>query len=79
MGSLEEETMAAPSKQEMLENVEIAINARMTGGAVQSYSINGRNLQYVSLSELIQLRDRLRQETSSGNSRTTFAKFNKPV
>ena len=71
--------MTTPSTQEMLENVENAINARMTGGAVQSYSINGRNLQYVSLSELIQLRDRLRQEAASGNSRTTYARFNNPV
>jgi len=41
--------MSSPSKQEMLENVENAINARITGGAVQSYSIGGRNLQYVPL------------------------------
>ena len=44
--------MSAPSKQEMLDNVENAINARMTGGAVQSYSIGGKNLQYMLLSEL---------------------------
>jgi len=71
--------MSAPTKQEMLENLEIAINARMTGGAVQSYSIGGRNLQYITLSELIKLRDKLRQEIASGSSRTSYAKFENPV
>jgi hypothetical protein len=71
--------MASPSKQEMLENVENAINARMTGGAVQSYSIGGRNLQYITLSELIKLRETLRQEIASGSSRTTYARFDNPV
>ncbi len=71
--------MSAPTKQEMLENVENAINARMTGGAVQSYSIGGRNLQYISLSELMSLRDKLRQETASGNTRTTYVEFGEPV
>jgi len=71
--------MASPSKQEMLENVENAINARMTGGAVQSYSIGGRNLQYITLSELMKLRDQLKQELASGISRTSYAKFEKPV
>ncbi|MCK9555005.1 peptidylprolyl isomerase [bacterium] len=71
--------MSAPTKQEMLENVENAINARMTGGAVQSYSIGGRNLQYISLSEMVALRDKLRQEIASGSSRTTYVTFGDPV
>lgn len=71
--------MSAPTKQEMLENVETAINARMTGGAVQSYSIGGRNLQYITLAELIKLRDTLRQEIAVGSSRTSYAKFENPV
>jgi hypothetical protein len=74
--------MSAPTKQEMLDNVEAAINARMTGGAVQSYSIGGRNLQYITLTELIKLRDSLRQEiVSSGGSgsRTSYARFDNPV
>ena len=71
--------MSAPTKQEMLDNVETAINARMSGGAVQSYSIGGRNLQYINLSELIKLRDVLRQEVSSVSVRTSFAKFGNPV
>ena len=71
--------MSAPTKQEMLENVETAINVRMTGGAVQSYSIGGRNLQYITLAELIKLRDMLRQEIAAGSSRTSYAKFENPV
>ena len=71
--------MSSPTKKEMLENVELAINARMTGGAVQSYSIGGRNLQYITLSELMKLRDQLKQEVASGTSRTSYAKFERPV
>jgi hypothetical protein len=67
------------TKKEILENVENAINARMTGGAVQSYSIGGRNLQYITLSELMKLRDQLKQEVASGASRTSYARFDKPV
>ena len=70
--------MASPTKQEMLENIENAINARMTGGAVQSYSIGGRNLQYISISELTKLRDQLRKEIAGLNNATTYAKFNNP-
>lgn len=71
--------MSVPTKQEMLDNVEIAINARMTGGAVQSYSIGGRNLQYISLNELIKLRDQLRRELAgSGGGTTTYAGFKDP-
>lgn len=70
--------MSAPTKQEMLDNVENTINARMTGGAVQSYSIGGRNLQYTSLSELIKLRDQLRKEIAGASDTTTYAKFDNP-
>lgn len=70
--------MAAPTKQEMLENVEIAINARMTGGAVQSYTIGGRNIQYVGLEELRKLRDQLRREIAGSGGTTTYASFGRP-
>ncbi len=72
-------TMSQPTKQEMLKNVDAAINARMEGGAVQSYSIGGRNLQYISLAELIKLRSQLRQEIAAGSSRSTYARFDNPV
>ena len=71
--------MSAPTKQEMLDNLETAINARMLGGAVQSYSINGRNIQYMTLTELRQMRADLMKEISarSGNSRN-YATFTRP-
>ncbi len=68
-----------PTPKEMLDNVNTAIDARMTGGAVESYSIAGRNLQYISIDELVKLRSRLRQEVSSGTSRTSYAEFRRPA
>lgn len=70
--------MSAPTKQEMLDNVENAINARITGGAVQSYSIGGRNLQYVLLPDLYKLRDQLRREIAGSGGATTYASFGNP-
>lgn len=70
----------APTKQEMLDNVEIAINNLMTGGAVQSYSINGRNLQRFSLADLQALRKQLKSEiAASSTTRTTsYGTFARP-
>ena len=70
--------MSAPTKQEMLEAVENAIAARMTGGAVQSYSISGRNIQYYSLDELRRLRDQLKKEIAGLKSNTTYVRFDNP-
>jgi hypothetical protein len=72
--------MTAPTKQEMLDNVEIAINRLAAGGAVQSYSINGRSLQRYSLIELMRLRDQLKKEISACNSATTraYGTFERP-
>ena len=67
------------TKEEMLANVETAINARLTGGAVQSYSIGGRNLQYIQMTELIKLRDQLRKEIAGRTGGTTYANFKDPL
>ena len=68
------------SKQDLLDKVEAAIDARLSGGAVQSYSIGGRNLQYVTLEELRKLRDQLKREIASGSGNTrTYAKFTNPT
>ena len=66
------------SKQEMLDNVENAINARVNGGAVQAYSISGRNIQYIPLPELMKLRDQLRREIATSGGTTTYATFGSP-
>lgn len=65
--------------QELLDAVETAISARLSGGAVQSYSIGGRNLQYVSLKELYDIRDRLRAEVNTGTSRRNYAGIKGPL
>jgi hypothetical protein len=51
----------------LLAAVEQAIAARLNGGAVQSYSIGGRNLQYMTIESLMKLRDQLKAESSSGS------------
>ena len=63
------------TKQEMLDKINDAINAILDGGAVQSYMINGRRIDKIPLSELIQLRDKLQNEISAGSNRRTYGKF----
>lgn len=50
--------------EQMLDAVNTAIKARLSGGAVDSYSIRGRNLSRTPLPELFSLRDRLKSEVS---------------
>jgi len=70
--------MSAPTKEEMLENIEIAINALMTGGAVQSYSIGGRSVQKIPLSELQRMRKDLKDEIAARKNRTTYVRLDNP-
>jgi len=70
--------MSAPTKEEMLENIEIAINALMTGGAVQSYSIGGRSVQKIPLSELQRMRKDLKDEIAARKDRTTYVRLDNP-
>ena len=69
----------AVTKQEMLDAVEGAIQARLTGGAVASYSIGGRNLAYITLSELQTLRKELKAEISAADGSCNYASFRRPV
>jgi len=71
--------MPAPTVKEMLDNVNTAIDAVTTGGAVQSYSIGGRNIQRIPLSELLKLREVLKQEVKAGRGSTTYARFDNPI
>jgi len=48
----------------MLAAVNTAIASNLAGGAVQSYSIAGRNVQRMSLTELYALRDKLQREVN---------------
>jgi len=70
--------MASPTVKEMLENLEIAINKKLAGGAVQSYSIAGRNIQNEPISELFKIREKLRQEVRAGRGSTTYVRFDNP-
>ena len=70
--------MAGPTVQEMLDNVNKTIDAFTSGGAVQSYSIGGRNLQRMPLSDLLKLRQVLKQEVRAGRGSTTYARFDNP-
>lgn len=70
--------MATPTKQEMLENVENAINTFINNGAVQSYSIGGRSVHRSELPGLIKWRDQLRREIAGSGGATTYASFGRP-
>lgn len=69
-----------PTTQQMLDNVRIAINSKIVGGAVQSYTISGRNIQSYSLKELMDLEklliERLSAEQYGGA--TNYAGFADP-
>lgn len=63
---------------ELLVKVKAAIVARMNGGAVQSYTVAGRDIQYCTLKELLELRDYLERKIDSASSTTggrTYATF----
>ena len=49
----------------LLTKVEAAIDARLDGGAVDFYSIDGRNLKYVSLTDLFAMRRKLAREVET--------------
>lgn len=69
--------MAAPSTQEMLDNVRTAINAVLTGGAVKSYTVDGVAIDRYSLDDLLALESRLAARLSAEQSGGTrnFATF----
>lgn len=59
--------ISEPTAQEMLTELNKAIQRRLTGGAVLSYSIGGRNLQYMNLTEMYNIRDRLKREVNAAS------------
>jgi hypothetical protein len=54
--------------QTLLDNVEAAINSILTGGAVKSYSLNGRQLERMPMKDLTDLRDRLIRQIAAETS-----------
>jgi hypothetical protein len=65
--------------QANLDAVEAAINARIAGGAVNSYGVGGRNLQYMKLEELRALRHEMAAEIQRAlyPTGTALAKLNR--
>ena len=68
--------MPVPTKQEMLDTIETALNALSAGA--KSYTINGRTKTERDIDELSRLRDKLKQEISCRKSNTTYARFDNP-
>lgn len=51
-----------------LTNVETAISARLSGGAVERYSIDGRSLQYMAMKDLLALRREIQRELNASTT-----------
>jgi hypothetical protein len=86
IAEISDTTDARTSTQKLLDAVNAAIQTILDGGAVQSYSIKGRNLARMSISELMSLRDQLKVELSRekageslaqglGDSRKLYVRF----
>lgn len=68
-----------PTAQELIDLIDKALAARLRGGAVQAYSIGGRNLEYMTPSELRNLRaDLCKQIAAQNGGGRTYAKFGDP-
>lgn len=69
----------AETPEELLQKVNAAISALLNSGAIHSYMIGGRNIVYMTLSELVSFRDKLKREVASTKTDTrTFAQFGNP-
>lgn len=66
------------TNQELLDKVNAAIDAKMTGGVVASYRIGDVNIQYASLRELQELREALTKEIGAGKNTRNYVSFANP-
>jgi len=72
--------MSVPTNSELLDLVKTAIQARLNGGAVESYTVKNRNLRYTPLPELYKLKQELeRAVATEGGSSRTYASFERPT
>lgn len=68
-----------PTASALIDLIDKAIATRLRGGAVQSYSIGGRNLQYMTITELRNLRADLSKQIAAQNGGgRNYAKFVNP-
>lgn len=70
--------VTAATASELLDQVNSAISAILNGGAIQSYMIGGRNVMYMSLDQLMRLRDQLRKEVNCSSKNRTYGTFAEP-
>jgi hypothetical protein len=73
VAAIAEGTDARTSTQKLLDAVNAAIQTILDGGAVQSYSIKGRNLARMGMGELMALRDQLKVEVAREKSAESIA------
>ncbi len=68
--------MAISTTAQMLDQVKRVISAKLSGGAVDAYSISGRNIQYMSMPDLLALkRDLEKQFAAENGGSRNYAKF----
>mgnify|MGYP000277105359 CR=1 FL=1 len=65
--------------QAMLDAVQAAILAKMTGGAVQEYDVGGQSIKYMSLKDLESYETKLLRRVAATKDRTSFSTFQKPI
>lgn len=70
--------LATPTAQEILDALDTAVKARLDGGAVGSYSIGGRNIQYMPLDQLMRMRDKYKAEVAATQDRRSYVEFEDP-
>lgn len=58
--------------QSDLEVVEQAIRDKMTGGAIQAYSIGDRAITHMRLSELLELKREMQADIAASSAQGTF-------
>ena len=65
----------AATPQELLDAVNDAILAILTGGAVKSYGVGNRNLSRMSIKDLYNMRAKLEAQVSAATGSTNYAEF----
>ena len=70
--------MPLPTDEELVEILKTAIKTKLEGGAVRSYTISGRNIQYEGLDVLEKLLEKYEKRVAAKKSKTTYARFDNP-
>ena len=70
--------MPLPTNEELVEILKTAIKTKLERGAVRSYTISGRNIQYEELDVLEKLLDKYEKRVAAKKSNTTYARFDNP-